>query len=190
MSQSSDHLQLLSGHWYSMASQVAIAGSNRAPLGCGGRRVSLHSCAADKSEATVWCYQVDMIPKSLRNGSNTDEVRMTSGQRSRLQKFHTPIKFKLCLEEICRCTLRRKRSASLLYCNSTLDDLCRSVLLSLVTQTHWEDLLLFYWTGKSPIQLVSSSQSINRYKYSACWLVNICTAVFDNDKCLPGLIHV
>ncbi len=39
---------------------VTRSQSNRTPLGCGGTGDSHHGCAADKSAATAWCYQVKM----------------------------------------------------------------------------------------------------------------------------------
>ncbi len=65
MSQSSNHLRLVSWTWQwvhftQMASTVTRSQSNRAPLGCGGTRDSHHGCAADKSAATAWCYHVNM----------------------------------------------------------------------------------------------------------------------------------
>ncbi len=65
MSQSSNHLRLVSWTWQwvhftQMASTVIRSQSNRAPLGCGGTGDSHHGCAADKSAATVWCYHVNM----------------------------------------------------------------------------------------------------------------------------------
>ncbi len=58
MSQSSNHLRLVSWTWQwvhytQMASTVTRSQSNRAPLGCGGMGDSHHGCAADKSVATV-----------------------------------------------------------------------------------------------------------------------------------------
>ncbi len=58
MSQSSNHLRLVSWTWQwvhytQMASTVTRSQSNRAPLGCGGMGDSHHGCAADKSAATV-----------------------------------------------------------------------------------------------------------------------------------------
>ncbi len=65
MSQSSNHLRLVSWTWQwvhftQMASTVTRSQSNRAPLGCSGTGDSHHGCAADKSAATVWCYHVNM----------------------------------------------------------------------------------------------------------------------------------
>ncbi len=65
MSQSSNHLRLVSWTWQwvhvtQMASTVTRSQSNRAPLGCGETGDSHHGCAADKSAATVWCYHVNM----------------------------------------------------------------------------------------------------------------------------------
>ncbi len=65
MSQSSNHLRLVSWTWQlvhftQMASTVTRSQSNRAPLGCGGTGDSHHGCAADKSAATAWCYHVNM----------------------------------------------------------------------------------------------------------------------------------
>ncbi len=65
MSQSSNHLRLVSWTWKwvhftQMASTVTRSQSNRAPLGCGGTRDSHHGCAADKSAATAWCFHVNM----------------------------------------------------------------------------------------------------------------------------------
>ncbi len=65
MSQSSNHLRLVSGTWQwvhftQMASTVTRSQSNRAPLGCGGTGDSHHGCAADKSAATAWRYHVNM----------------------------------------------------------------------------------------------------------------------------------
>ncbi len=61
MSQSSNHLRLVSWTWQwvhftQMTSTVTRSQSNRAALGCGGTRDSHHGCADDKSAATVWCY--------------------------------------------------------------------------------------------------------------------------------------
>jgi len=68
------HLKLVSWtwrwvHWIPMTTVTRFQ-SNRAPLGCGGTRDSLHRCAADKSAA------IDMLscqcgPKFVRNVSNT-----------------------------------------------------------------------------------------------------------------------
>ncbi len=65
MSQSSNHLRLVSWTWQwvhftQMASTVTRSQSNRAPLGCGGTGDSHHGWAADKSAATAWCYHVNM----------------------------------------------------------------------------------------------------------------------------------
>ncbi len=65
MSQSSNHLRLVSWTWQwvhftQMASTVTRSQSSRAPLGCGGTGDSHHGCAADKSAATAWCYHVNM----------------------------------------------------------------------------------------------------------------------------------
>ncbi len=65
MSQSSNHLRLVSWTWQwvhftQIASTVPRYQSNRAPLGCGGTGDSYHGCAADKSAATAWCYHVNM----------------------------------------------------------------------------------------------------------------------------------
>ncbi len=67
MSQSSNHLRLVSWTWQwvhftQMISTVTRSQSNRAPLGCGGTRDSHHGCAADfiKSAATAWWYHVNM----------------------------------------------------------------------------------------------------------------------------------
>ncbi len=65
MSQSSNHLRLVSWTWQwvlftQIASTVTRSQSNRAPLGCGGTGDSHHGCADDKSAATVWCYHVNM----------------------------------------------------------------------------------------------------------------------------------
>ncbi len=65
MSQSSNHLRLVSWTWQwvhftQMASTVTRSQSNRAPFGCGGTGDSHHGCAADKSAATAWCYHVNM----------------------------------------------------------------------------------------------------------------------------------
>ncbi len=65
MSQSSNHLRLVSWTWQwvhftQMTSTVTRSQSNRAPLGCGGTGDSHHGCAADKSAATVWCYHINM----------------------------------------------------------------------------------------------------------------------------------
>ncbi len=65
MSQSSNHLRLVSWTWQwvhftQMASTVTRSQSNRAPLGCGGTGDSHHGCADDKSAATVWCYHDNM----------------------------------------------------------------------------------------------------------------------------------
>ncbi len=65
MSQSSNHLRLVSWTWQwvhftQMSSTVTRSQSNRAPLGCGGTRDSHHGCADDKSAATAWCYHVNM----------------------------------------------------------------------------------------------------------------------------------
>ncbi len=65
MSQSSNHLRLVSWTWQwvhftQMASTVTRSQSNRAPLGCGGTGDSHHGCAADKSAATTWIYRVNM----------------------------------------------------------------------------------------------------------------------------------
>ncbi len=65
MSQSSNHLRLVSWTWQwvhftQMASTVTRSQSNRASLGCGGTRDPHHGCADDKSAATAWCYQVKM----------------------------------------------------------------------------------------------------------------------------------
>ncbi len=65
MSQSSNHLRLVSWTWQwvhfsQMASTVTRSQSNRAPLACGGTGDSHHGCAADKSAATAWCYHVNM----------------------------------------------------------------------------------------------------------------------------------
>ncbi len=65
MSQSSNHLRLVSWTWKwvhftQMASTVTRSQSNRAPLRCGGTGDSRHGCAADKSAATAWCYHVNM----------------------------------------------------------------------------------------------------------------------------------
>ncbi len=65
MSQSSNHLRLVSWAWQwvhftQMASTVTRSQSNRAPLGCGGMGDLHHGCAADKSTATAWCYHVNM----------------------------------------------------------------------------------------------------------------------------------
>ncbi len=65
MSQSSNHLRLVSWTWQwihftQMASTVTRSQSNWAPLGCGGTGDSHHGCAADKSAATAWCYKVNM----------------------------------------------------------------------------------------------------------------------------------
>ncbi len=64
MSQSSNHLRLVSWTWQwvhftQMASTVTRSQSNKALLGWGGTRDSHHRCAADKSAATVWCYLVN-----------------------------------------------------------------------------------------------------------------------------------
>ncbi len=65
ISQSSNHLRLVSWTWQwvhltQMASTVTRSQSNRAPLGCGGKRDSHHGCAANKSAATASCYHVNM----------------------------------------------------------------------------------------------------------------------------------
>ncbi len=65
MSQSSNHLRLVSWTWQwvhftQMSSTVTRSQSNRAPLGCDGTRDSHHGCADDKSAATAWCYHVNM----------------------------------------------------------------------------------------------------------------------------------
>ncbi len=65
MSQSSNHLRLVSWTWQcvhftQMASTVTRSQSNRAPLGCGGTGDSHRGCAAEKSAATVWWYHVNM----------------------------------------------------------------------------------------------------------------------------------
>ncbi len=65
MSQSSNHLRLVSWTWQwvnftQMASTVTRSQSNRAPLGCDGTGDSHHGCTADKSAATAWCYHVNM----------------------------------------------------------------------------------------------------------------------------------
>ncbi len=65
MSQSSNHLRLVSWTWQwvnftQMASTVTRSQSNRALLGCGGTGDSHHGCAADKSAATAWCYHDNM----------------------------------------------------------------------------------------------------------------------------------
>ncbi len=65
MSQSSNHLRLVSWTWQwvnftQMASTVTRSQSNRAPLGCGGTGDSHNGCAADKSAATVWFYHDNM----------------------------------------------------------------------------------------------------------------------------------
>ncbi len=65
MSQSSNHLSLVSWRWQwvhftQMASAVTRSQSNRAPLGCGGTEDSHHGCAADKSAETVWRYHDNM----------------------------------------------------------------------------------------------------------------------------------
>ncbi len=65
MSQSSNHLRLVSWTWQwvqftQMASTVTRSQSNRALLGCGGTGDSHHGCAADKSAETAWCYHVNM----------------------------------------------------------------------------------------------------------------------------------
>ncbi len=65
MSQSSNHLRLVSWTWRwvhftQMASTVTRSQSNRAPLWCGGTRDSHHGCADDKSAGTVWCVHVIM----------------------------------------------------------------------------------------------------------------------------------
>ncbi len=75
MSQSSNHLRLVSwtwqwAHFIQMASTVTRSQSNRAPLGFGGTGDSHHGCAADKSAGTVWCYHVNMN-QNQRNVSNT-----------------------------------------------------------------------------------------------------------------------
>ncbi len=76
MSQSSNHLRLVSWTWRwvhftQMTSTVTRSQSNRAPLGCGGTRDSHHGCADDKSAATVWLLSWSIWPTSLRNVSNT-----------------------------------------------------------------------------------------------------------------------
>ncbi len=63
-SQSSNHLRLVSWTWQwvhftQMASTFTRSESNRAPLGCGGTGDLHHGCAADKSAATAWFYQVN-----------------------------------------------------------------------------------------------------------------------------------
>ncbi len=65
MSQSSNHLRLVSWTWQwvhftQMASTVTRSQSNRAPLWCGGTGDSHHGCAADKSSGTAWWYHVNM----------------------------------------------------------------------------------------------------------------------------------
>ncbi len=67
MSQSSNHLRLVSWTWHftQMASTITWSQSKRAPLGCGGREDLHHGCAADKSAATAWCYHVN-IDQNLR----------------------------------------------------------------------------------------------------------------------------
>ncbi len=65
MSQSSNHLRLVSWTWQwvhftQMASTVPRSQFNRAPLGCGRTGDLYHGCAADKSAATAWCYHVNM----------------------------------------------------------------------------------------------------------------------------------
>ncbi len=65
MSQSSNHLRLVSRTWKwvhftQMASTVTRSQSNRAPLGCGGTGDSHHGCAADKSAATACRDHVNM----------------------------------------------------------------------------------------------------------------------------------
>ncbi len=47
-------------HFTQMASTVTRFQSNRATLGCGGKGYSHHGCAADKSAATAWCYDINM----------------------------------------------------------------------------------------------------------------------------------
>ncbi len=82
MSQSSNHLRLVSWAWQwvhftQMTSTFTRSQSNRAPLGCGGTRDSHHGCAADKSAAPVWCYHVNMdqnLIKTLLNLSH-EEIR-------------------------------------------------------------------------------------------------------------------
>ncbi len=63
MSQSSNHLRLVSWTWQwvhftQMASTVTRSQSNRAPLGCGGMGDSHHGWAAEKYAATVWSYHI------------------------------------------------------------------------------------------------------------------------------------
>ncbi len=65
MSQSSNHLRLVSWTWQwvhftQMASTVTRSQSSRAALGCGGTGDLHLGCAADKSAATAWCYHVNM----------------------------------------------------------------------------------------------------------------------------------
>jgi len=65
MSQSSNHLRLVSWTWKcvhftQMTSTVTRSQSNRAPLGCGRTGGSHHGLAADKSAATAWRYHVNM----------------------------------------------------------------------------------------------------------------------------------
>ncbi len=43
-----------------MTSTVTRSQSNRASLGCGGTGDEHHGCAADKSAATAWCYNVNI----------------------------------------------------------------------------------------------------------------------------------
>ncbi len=63
MSQSSNHLRLVSWTWQwvhftQMPCTITRSQFNRAPLACGGTGDSHHGCVADKSAATVWCYHV------------------------------------------------------------------------------------------------------------------------------------
>ncbi len=65
MSQSSNHLRLVSWTWQwvhftQMACTVTRSQSNRAPLGCGETGDSHHGCAADKSAATARYYHDNM----------------------------------------------------------------------------------------------------------------------------------
>ncbi len=76
MSQSSNHLKLVSWTWQwvhftQMASTVTRSQSNRAPLGCGGTGDLHNGCAADKSASNCVMLSCQYGPKSLRNVSNT-----------------------------------------------------------------------------------------------------------------------
>ncbi len=91
MSQSSNHLRLVSWTWQwvhftQMTSTVTRSQSNRAPLGCGGTRDSHHGCVDDKSAATVWCYHdnmdqncfqhlVESMPRRIKSGLKANGVQ-------------------------------------------------------------------------------------------------------------------